>query len=446
MIVALIFSILVHLSLAVFPTTLERSCEIVSVTTPIGYKPTTPPLQDDIHLIIEFGDTFLVFHQNVPKLILEDSNTEKFTSVYRVNDQSCDPIIQNLYLRSRVHQSELDQFSNGTVTIWHHYGILLLIKSNPIDQSLDGFSALVDHFDISERIVSLATTSRSYIPNDVKKASHLAAIPDEISIERWFAHVSKLASYNRYTRAQGIVNAETWLREELARYGSSITVQQVPWTSGTWSGRNTIATLPGSDPNSLVIVGAHFDSTSQTPTTAAPGAEDDGSGSAALLEFLRVLVESEIKFQKTIILVWFGGEEQGLLGSRAYVTSLVNSGRASDVYFALCMDMIGYSTSNSYFSVILETQSRYSTYLAPLRDAAAEYSPNMEVVISYNPFGSDHMSFLDRNIPSALAIDTDWDSYPHYHRTTDTADKLVPEMALLIMRMNIAAIVEMAST
>jgi len=194
-----------------------------------------------------------------------------------------------------------------------------------------------------------------------------------------------------------------------------------------------------------VIVGAHFDSTSQSPTTAAPGAEDDGSGSAALLEFLRVLVESDIQFEKTIILVWFGGEEQGLLGSRAYVTSLVNEGRVLDVYFALCMDMIGYSTSNNYFSVILETQSRYSTYLSPLRDAAAQYSPNMDVVISYNPFGSDHMSFLDRNIPSALAIDTDWDSYPHYHRTTDTDDKLVPEMALLIMRMNIAAIVEMAS-
>jgi len=186
---------LIHLSFSVFPTMLDsqrRSCEIVSVTTPIGFKPTTPPLQEDIHLILEFGDTFLVFHKNVPELILEDSITEKLTSVFRVDDQSCDPIIQNLYLRSRVHKTELDQYSNGTVTIWHNYGILLLIKSNPIE-NLDGFSSLVDNFDISERIVSLATTSRSYIPNDVKKSSHLAEIPDEISIERWFAHVSKLA-------------------------------------------------------------------------------------------------------------------------------------------------------------------------------------------------------------------------------------------------------------
>jgi len=311
-------------------------------------------------------------------------------------------------------------------------------------ETLDGFSSLVDSYDISERIVSLATISRGYVSDEVKSA-RLEAIPDEIDIQLWFEHASKLASYNRYTNAQGIVNAESWLLAQLRTYGSSITVQQTSWTSGSWRGRNTIATIPGSNPNSFVIAGAHFDSTSQSPTTAAPGAEDDGSGSAALLEFLRVLVESGITFRKTIILVWFGGEEQGLLGSAAYATSLVSSGRASAVQFALCMDMIGYSTSNNYFSVILETQSRYSTYLSPLRNAAAQYSSNMDVVISYNPFGSDHMSFLDRDIPSALAIDTDWDRYPHYHRTTDTADRLVPEMALLIMKMNIAAIAAMAS-
>jgi len=202
----------------------------------------------------------------------------------------------------------------------------------------------------------------------------------------------------------------------------------------------------GVNQNSFVIVGAHIDSTSQSTGTAAPGAEDDGSGSAALLEFLRVLILSEIKFQKSIILCWWSGEEQGLLGSRAYVNSLVQSGRDEDVYFALCMDMIGYARNNNYLSVILETHRNFDSYLVPLKDAAALYSPDMEVIVSHAPFGSDHMSFINAGIPAALSIDTDWDSYPHYHRTTDTVDKLVPEMALLIMRMNLGAIIEMASS
>jgi hypothetical protein len=445
MIVAVIFSILVHihLSLASFPLN-SQNCEIIAVTTDDrNSKPTPPPFQEHIHLIIEFGDTFLVFHKNGPALILDGSNLEKSETVLRVNDQSCDQITQNLYLRSRVHETELEGYSNRTVTILYKYGILLVVK-NPME-ILDGFTSLVESFDVSERMVTVAVTSRGYVPDDIESDDIIKAIPDNLDVNRWFQHASKLASYNRYTPGQGIVTAQNWLYSELGRYGSRITTSQQSWTSGSYRGINTIATIPGSDPNSLVVVGAHFDSTSQSPSTAAPGAEDDGSGSAALLEFLRVLVESGTTFRKTIVLVWFGGEEQGLLGSRAYVTSLVNSGRASTVSFALCMDMVGYSSSNTKFSVILETQSRYSSQLTPLRNAAAQYSRNLEVVISYNPFGSDHMSFLDRNIPSALAIDGDWDKYPYYHRTTDTADKLVPEIALLIMKMNVGAIVTMAS-
>ena len=91
----------------------------------------------------------------------------------------------------------------------------------------------------------------------------------------------------------------------------------------TW--KNLIITLPGVElENEIVILSAHLDSTSEVdPKSIAPGAEDNGSGAAALLEAARVLRGKS--FQRTIQIAWFTGEEQGLLGSRAFVEMLDKS-------------------------------------------------------------------------------------------------------------------------
>ena len=76
-------------------------------------------------------------------------------------------------------------------------------------------------------------------------------------------------------------------------------------------------------------------------------------------------------------------------------------------------------------------------------DAAAQVT-KLQVSTSYNPFGSDHVSFLDVGLPAILAIDSDWNRYDHYHRTTDTADKLTPELAHEILKMNAGALALLA--
>jgi hypothetical protein len=85
----------------------------------------------------------------------------------------------------------------------------------------------------------------------------------------------------------------------------------------TPNGFNTIAELPGSDPSlrdEVVILGAHFDS-----VAAATGATDNATGSAAVMEAMRILSALGLKPRRTIRAALWGGEEQGLLGSRAYV-------------------------------------------------------------------------------------------------------------------------------
>ncbi len=96
-----------------------------------------------------------------------------------------------------------------------------------------------------------------------------------------------------------------------------LNVQTKFYDEATPNGFNTIAEIPGTDPklkDEVVILGAHFDSVS-----AATGATDNATGSAAMMEAMRILKAIGAKPRRTIRVALWGGEEEGLLGSRAYV-------------------------------------------------------------------------------------------------------------------------------
>ena len=117
--------------------------------------------------------------------------------------------------------------------------------------------------------------------------------------------------------------------------------------------RNVIAETPGGDPGNVVVVGAHLDS---VPRGA--GINDNGSGSGGILEIAEVLAAREIEPRNKIRFMWFGAEEFGLLGSRAYVNDLSAAERAK-IKAMLNFDMIGspnyvrfvYDGDNSAFPV-----------------------------------------------------------------------------------------------
>ncbi len=81
-------------------------------------------------------------------------------------------------------------------------------------------------------------------------------------------------------------------------------------------------------PERIWLVGGHFDDTSETPYSRAPGADDNASGTAATLVLAGILREH--RFADTVRFVHFSGEEQGQWGSRAYARSLSSAGSAGD--------------------------------------------------------------------------------------------------------------------
>ena len=80
---------------------------------------------------------------------------------------------------------------------------------------------------------------------------------------------------------------------------------------------------------SMVLLSAHYDSRGSFGNTRAPGANDDGSGTTALLAIARTIARRHVKFLHHVELVAFAGEEQGLLGSKAYASTPFQNGTTS---------------------------------------------------------------------------------------------------------------------
>lgn len=180
------------------------------------------------------------------------------------------------------------------------------------------------------------------------------------------------------------------------------------------------------------------------PLPTRPGAEDNASGTAGVLEMAR---NREYPPQATVRFIPFAGEEQGLYGSEAYVNSLSASER-SRIKGIFIMDMIGYKSAAYPLNVLLESRSSVPgvvNLVTTLSQNAQTYT-TLNVTTSYYAWGSDHVPFLDGNLPAVLLIEQEYDSYSCYHRTCDTPDKVTPAQAAEVLKMLIAALDATAGT
>lgn len=250
---------------------------------------------------------------------------------------------------------------------------------------------------------------------------------------RWLSDVGTLATWDRHSLRSGIAGARDWIQAQFfAMPGMS--VQLDPFLLSGVTIHNVIATLPGSTrPDEIVIVGGHYDAIGGT---FSPGAEDNASGCAGVIEIARVFAARPPP--ATMVFVCYSGEEQGLRGSQHQVGDLIASGDDERVVHMLNMDMIGY-TGDAELDCLLETENPFAGLLDIYADAAAQYT-TLSIATSLFAFGSDHVPFLDAGLPALLTIENDWDSYPAYHQSDDVAANVDLDMGTQILRMNVAAL------
>ncbi len=211
------------------------------------------------------------------------------------------------------------------------------------------------------------------------------------------------------------VVAQNWIKSQYEALGMSVEIQDFSMPSGSASD-NVIATLPGTKyPDEYVIIGGHYDSYSSS--SYAPGADDNASGSAGVLEIARIM--SQYSFDRTLVFCAFSGEEYGLYGSGAYASRAAQQGMDIHGYFNL--DMIGYlkpgnTTIKSTLIYPASAQELASFYI----DVAATYLPNFVVTPgSLSGGDSDHTSFNNSGFMGIFPFEAAPDYSPYIHTPND---------------------------
>ncbi|MEV0348967.1 M28 family peptidase [Nonomuraea sp. NPDC050680] len=174
----------------------------------------------------------------------------------------------------------------------------------------------------------------------------VAAAPPNISLSNVKAHLTQLqtiATNNGGTRAHGrtgYLASANYVKGQLDAAGYTTTLQSFTYNGAT--GYNVIADWPGGDPNDILMTGSHLDS-----VTAGPGINDNGSGSASILEVALEVSRQALQPTKHLRFAWWGAEELGLRGSQFYVNNLPATERAK-IKAYLNFDMVG-SPNPGYF-------------------------------------------------------------------------------------------------
>lgn len=232
-------------------------------------------------------------------------------------------------------------------------------------------------------------------------------------------HIEVLNRAPRVWKSPDYDRAADYVLQQMRDAGWDVRIEELE-TSG-WMGkgklRNVIAERRGTAPDGerkLVVAGAHLDS-----VRGAPGANDNASGSSTLIELGRSF--AGIDTRNDIRLVWFDGEEAGLLGSRAHVKA--NTQDMERTVAMINMDMIGSQFGQVGFDLGVRTSNAIADAVkgVMLRTglAAVQYAERHS--------RSDHASFDAAGVPSldfGVSVKAVEKQDPNYHSPKDTLDKI----------------------
>jgi len=189
---------------------------------------------------------------------------------------------------------------------------------------------------------------------------------------------------------------------------------------------NVVCEIPGTDPNApAVLIGGHYDSRStnvNSPTQRAPGADDNGSGSAAVLEILTtatsLMGDEGFSFKCKLIFALFAGEEQGLVGSAALASSYVNGD--IDLTAMVNLDMIGYPDTANPQTLYWMSGSTTSSLTQLAMELTKTYLGADTILALTGACCSDQQSFYSRGYPAASIFESrSAFNNPNYHQSSD---------------------------
>lgn len=209
-----------------------------------------------------------------------------------------------------------------------------------------------DWSSLESRQAATSPTNSTY--TYPKAAQHTAVAKPLIAAingDNQVRHAKEMTDmYSRYYRGCWARHAAEWMFSAVqAAAAANAAIKVTQFAHRAYDQPSVIAQIPGSKsdsgPGKVVIVSAHYDSISTTPTARAPGADDNASGIVTILESLRVLAEAGFKPDNTLEFHFYSGEEGGTLGSRDVMQAYKKQG--VKVVAMMNQDMTGYAPNKS---------------------------------------------------------------------------------------------------
>ncbi|KAL2153588.1 hypothetical protein VTH82DRAFT_4743 [Thermothelomyces myriococcoides] len=320
------------------------------------------------------------------------------------------------------------------------------------------FFDITDHPELGTLRARNAFNKKSVFPEGPKQQEKVSPLLENLSKKEMEDHLTTFTSFHtRYYKSDYGRQSSEWLlgqvRQTIKDAGAEDYVRAEHFEH-PWGQNSIIATIPGKT-NSTIVIGAHQDSINLwlPSILAAPGADDDGSGTVTILEAFRVLLQSEdvVKgnHENTVEFHWYSAEEGGLLGSQAIFSAYEKEGR--DVKAMLQQDMTGF-VARTLDAGEPESVGVIVDYVDPdltefIKRIIEEYCdiPYVETECGYAC--SDHASASKAGYPSAFVIESAFEySDNHIHSTEDLIKYLSFDHMLQHARMTLAFGYELAFT
>ncbi len=302
---------------------------------------------------------------------------------------------------------------------------------------------------IFNKKASLAKLTRDF-PVVTEEDPRIREMLNQVNMDSLEATVQHLQDYgSRIWNSNNAFAASDWIASRMEALG--LEVEQQPFNANTWMGSgaaapNVIGIQRGTlYPDTYVVCGSHFDSFSYQAMSggSAPGADDNATGVASVLESARIMTQYE--FEYSIIYCAYGCEEMGLYGSEAYASRCQQQG----------MDIIGYFNNdmNGYlYGDQIHIDCIYPNSVEPIgtyyMNVGEVYYPELPIRhVNFNEGDSDHTSFNNHGYMGIYPFE-DYEHYsPYIHTPNDLIGTSVNsfEMSQQYCQMNIACLAEIAN-
>ncbi|CAE6404844.1 unnamed protein product [Rhizoctonia solani] len=223
---------------------------------------------------------------------------------------------------------------------------------------------------------------------------------------------------SRHSFAPGARVAADWIQGKFEAAGGKC--KQKPFLDGF--APNVVCRFKGTDDSTgLVILSGHYDSRGSFGSVRAPGGDDDGSGVTHVLAIAQAIGDNKVEFKTNVELVAFAGEEQGLLGSRAYADEL----RRADANITLMIqaDMLAYRDPSEPLQLGLPEFIGLPEAGHLVANVSKIYSPELTVGLSA-ACCSDHQSFHEQGFPATQVFERAGPIIdPMYHNSGDLSER-----------------------